>query len=885
MKSLFNNQSSSKRSFIYLFGCVLLSLAGSSTLYGDDQGHVETWKIKEGSFILQVQSEVLREHGLQLTLLRASNAQNSDHSSSITIQVSAGSTVDVEVIGRQFLIVDADIQFDQSVHLHNQWLMRDLHQLLLTHSPTEELIEFALTGPAGGRNDGIVFQAANFRFDPSGRTLVIDSETLVLTHGLANKINRKSLGRTSLGSVLFRASLERYVNGELIAALDAPVSQSEDASVAGVIGPDVIAATLPQIRRMASNYSVICETCLEFPLPGDVTGCDTATAALCMTAFAIATTSCNIGDERAKWIQENEEHPVIAQNMYRLKTGRFEQIGMSWVKHGFFALSGDFCGECLDAPGLECEDTRLPCRFDADCPGSECVDFTGDELGVGCSDPYSTTLNGMQDGLGPRSHINAFTGAFTFPQSRPPYSFSDVLARRIQVLNDDLDPALNAGAQYFAEGQYVAADDALAGNGTNNVSFRPILITNVGVEDYRPSTSSSTRAEKAAIQAWRESDSSVVESIVQVPGEGQFILAAKSWQLNNGLWRYEYALQNINSDRSAGSFTVPLPVGHVLTSVGFHDVDTHSGDIFDSTDWFPTILAEKIVWATTPYIFDANANALRWGTLYNFRFDANVAPQPAPVTIGLFKPGDPAEVVVSTIGPANGLIDCNNNGSPDICDLDCSIPGCTEPCGFAIDCNGNSIPDDCEPDCNGNTIADSCDISSETSTDCNINLIPDECDIASETSEDCNTNDLPDECEVLPDTDQDGLVDCFDNCPTDGGPPNACVCPDIDRCCFPGNLCIQDFSRSECLSLGGTPDCEFSPCREGCILGDFDADGDIDLKDSLSLIECFSGPFTLFEYVQPSADCLLRFDFDEDLDVDNADVKEYTHILTGPVFP
>ena len=32
--------------------------------------------------------------------------------------------------------------------------------------------------------------------------------------------------------------------------------------------------------------------------------------------------------------------------------------------------------------------------------------------------------------------------------------------KRLQVLNTDLDPALNPGAQYFVEGQYVTKDDA-----------------------------------------------------------------------------------------------------------------------------------------------------------------------------------------------------------------------------------------------------------------------------------------------------------------------------------------------------------------------------------------------------------------------------------------
>lgn len=884
MKNSHRSQSVLKRSSIYIFGYVILISSWSNNLYGSDNTIVETWKITDGLLSLHVQTDVLQAHGLQLSPLRNNASYTQTNPSSFTVHITSGSTIDVVVVGRHFRIVGGDIQFDRPIQLRTKWLHRDLHRLSLNTTPNDESIEFVLMDSNVGKNEGIVFQVANLRFDPVGRALIVDSDTISLTTNLANKINRQSLGQQSLGSVIFRASLERYVDGELIVAPDVSYSQTYQASVAGTIGPDVIVAALPGLTRWGSNYSDICFECLEFPLPGDESGCTAATSAPCMTAYSIATTSCNIGDAPAKWIFETNEHPVIAQNMYRLRQSRFEQIGMSWVKHAFFALAGEICGSCV-IPGKECLDTRQSCNVNEDCPGSECFDFFGKELGVGCSDPYTASLNGDQNGLGPRSHINPFTGAFDFPASRPPFSLSDRFARRIQVFNSDLDPNLNAGAQYFAEGHYVTADDAQAGNGTNNISFRPIRIDNLGVEFYRVSTSGSTRVERAAIRAWRENDNSVVETTVLVPNEGRFILAVKAWSLNNGLWRYEYALQNINSDRAAGSFSIPLPVGHVLSNVGFHDVDSHSNEIFDSTDWFATVLSESIVWATTPFIFDENANALRWGTLYNFRFDANVAPQPALITIGFFKPGSPNEVVVSSIGPSTGFVDCNVNGVTDVCDIDCSVPGCFEPCGASSDCNSNNIPDDCEPDCNLNGIADGCDIAGDTSTDCNINLIPDECDLENETSEDCNGNQVPDECETLPDSDLDGVVDCFDLCPNDSGPVGTCVCPDIGECCFGINFCIPDFPRNECLDFGGTPDCESSPCRDGCLFGDFDGDGDVDLRDSLAMIECYSGPFDLPEYVLPSADCLLRYDFDLDQDVDHVDVDEYTRTLTGPSSP
>src|SRR5690348_14399648 len=40
------------------------------------------------------------------------------------------------------------------------------------------------------------------------------------------------------------------------------------------------------------------------------------------SAFAVGTTSCNIGTKALDWIPEpNPNHPVIAQNLYRVKDG------------------------------------------------------------------------------------------------------------------------------------------------------------------------------------------------------------------------------------------------------------------------------------------------------------------------------------------------------------------------------------------------------------------------------------------------------------------------------------------------------------------------------------------------------------------------------------
>jgi hypothetical protein len=55
-----------------------------------------------------------------------------------------------------------------------------------------------------------------------------------------------------------------------------------------------------------------------------------------LVGISFSTTSCNAGDEYLDWVPiPDNRHPVIAMNLYRLSKYRLQQIGQSWVKHGF----------------------------------------------------------------------------------------------------------------------------------------------------------------------------------------------------------------------------------------------------------------------------------------------------------------------------------------------------------------------------------------------------------------------------------------------------------------------------------------------------------------------------------------------------------------------
>ena len=89
-----------------------------------------------------------------------------------------------------------------------------------------------------------------------------------------------------------------------------------------------------------------------------------------------------------------------------------------------------------------------------------------------------------------------------------------------------------------------------------------------------------------------------------------------------------------------------------MTGVGFHSVPSHSGEPFSNTAWTSTVGTYDITWKTQAYSVNANANALRWGTLYNFRFTADVAPSTGQITLGLFKPAQSPTLPNALLGDA-----------------------------------------------------------------------------------------------------------------------------------------------------------------------------------------------------------------------------------------
>ncbi|HEV8112678.1 MAG TPA: hypothetical protein VGR31_07865 [Planctomycetota bacterium] len=401
------------------------------------------------------------------------------------------------------------------------------------------------------------------------------------------------------------------------------------------IGPDVIVGEITDVLNAASFNGI--------------------------DAIALGTTSCNMGTSVVNWIGNTNDHPVIRQNLYRYKivngAGRFEQLGLSWLKHGFASLQGSTCCTCM--------------------PGGD-----GQHLGVGCSDPYDSGLNGWQDALGPNWQVNAATGVFTYPPANPAHG-SDGVYRRCEVPVSDLEVTGGGNTtRFFGECQYVTKDDATAGNQNNNASWREMTCSG-GPTNFNLALLGSTHREDPAIRVWAVIDPAVHLVDLQIPADGLMVLGSRATDLGGGQWHYEYAIYNMNSDRNAGTFSVPIPSGVTVTNIGFHDVAYHDGDgpanvNFSGLDWIATQGTNSLTWATDTQAQNDHANALRWGSQYNFRFDADAAPTSGTLTVGLWKIGAPGVMTGAGDVPAVGgpvtsfcfgsgafsSCPCGNSGAP-----------------------------------------------------------------------------------------------------------------------------------------------------------------------------------------------------------------------------
>jgi hypothetical protein len=330
-------------------------------------------------------------------------------------------------------------------------------------------------------------------------------------------------------------------------------------------------------------------------------------------AVAPSATLRNVGTTEVPWYSKfsgvfppynNDQHPQLVWNMYRLANGALEQIGVSPLKHAFLTVN------------------------------TGCACPSGNILWVGCEDTYGTGTNDSLGSLGPRGEVKAHTGVWTrcgsifdvncdgVPNSPPPRAGS--MDRRMAVVESDLQ---RAEATYYVDAWYIVRDDV---NIFNTMGWR--AVTPQGGTTWTfgldPTFNNGSVLDKWVDPA---APGPNAQSVVIDTKSGTLHLAVRATGVSRGLWHYEYALMNFDFDPQVRFFSVPLPEGATATNISFRDPDQDP-----SNDWVATAANGSISWSAPGL-----TAGQRYSTLLNFRFDVNAVPSPPDgVSAGLVA-GDP----------------------------------------------------------------------------------------------------------------------------------------------------------------------------------------------------------------------------------------------------
>jgi hypothetical protein len=369
-----------------------------------------------------------------------------------------------------------------------------------------------------------------------------------------------------------------------------------------------------------------------------------------INGLVLSTTACNIGTVKIPWeAPMKEDHAVISFMVTRESNGRFEQISdRSFVKHGYSALTTSFCSTCQEGP------------FGG-----------GDILGLGCSDTYSTISNGDMYYLGPPEEIDPWLGTWSAncsyfdlglapaPNCDSQRSLSQAQAAslgpvgtRVNVRDADLNVS---GANYFYQGFYTVRGEAQSLR-NDNIGHRQFNPTWNGSKWNTPSPGGDFQ-NGPILSRWSGAKVTKASNGVH---DGAIYGGVKVTGPVNGIYHYEYALQNRDNNRGVGAFTLPICSGARVFNAGFKDLDHNS-----VTDWTVTASSNSLTWS-------GPSNALRWNTMYNFWFDSDAAPTDGFAMLDAADPGAGLNTLVLATTTPEGLYNvylgdgCANGTAPTL---------------------------------------------------------------------------------------------------------------------------------------------------------------------------------------------------------------------------
>ena len=326
----------------------------------------------------------------------------------------------------------------------------------------------------------------------------------------------------------------------------------------------------------------------------------------------------NVGEADVPWIkpfgqielyphEPRDQHPFLVWNLYRLYEGRLEQLAASGLKHAFFTVNS---------------------RCELNCS----VDWQGDYiLWPGCQDVYSESTNDLNHRQGPRDelipHLGLWDscGSFFDPECTGEFRQSAAdWQHRLMVDPAELE---RDGARYFLDAWYLIQFDIDIWNSMAYREINPQAVDDGGwvfepgefqqgspLREWVPENSLSLTTGHQLIVV--ESDTPDAPYPRNMP-LGHLRVLAQVDELDDGRYRYRYAVMNFDLSRGLHGFEIPLPAEALLTEVWMGG----PADVLEQT--WPHERSDEGVRFRAPH-----GQSLPWFTLYNFEIMTDQPPAP-----------------------------------------------------------------------------------------------------------------------------------------------------------------------------------------------------------------------------------------------------------------
>jgi hypothetical protein len=353
--------------------------------------------------------------------------------------------------------------------------------------------------------------------------------------------------------------------------------------------------------------------------------------------FVIGHSMSNCGSVHIPWDgvtggQMTDESIYIAFLLAKLSGDRMVQVsGKSHMKHSRVAYNFSGSGPCL------------PCQSGP-----------SNHFRMGCYDVYSSGFNGSRTNLGPTTELNPWLGTWDpvgsyFDIGDPGQSGYPATADGVQSLSTSgfssiknrmevPEQALVGGGTFYGQNQ-VAFKGEPVGKRNNNQVARQANINWNGSSWSLSLTGSSYQG--SVLNRWPGATTSMGGN---GSDDGRFLVAVKVTGPTNGMWHYEYAVQNIDNDRGGASLRIPVCATAQVENIGFRDIDQNP-----LNEWSINRTGGEL-----QFLASAN-NSLDWNTFYNFYFDSDAAPVAGLVDIDQARPG-PGGITVDVATTVPGLL-------------------------------------------------------------------------------------------------------------------------------------------------------------------------------------------------------------------------------------